>query len=56
MSDPGILKITDGTDSVNIRNGIFKLVDWRPSIFLPKNGMVWRSSPLTAGRQPVLRE
>ena len=48
-----ILKITDGTTSVNLLGIIrgFLLDDWKPSIAPFKGGGTWQSSPLSDGRR-----
>lgn len=53
----GILKITDGTNSVTLLtnlSGVF-VEEWRPQSSQPKGGGVWAESPFADGRQLVLR-
>jgi hypothetical protein len=56
MTHP-ILKITDGTTTVNLINtgNGFLLSDWRPAIAPVKDDGVWQSNSLSDGRRMVLQ-
>lgn len=50
------LKISDGTTSISLlasNQSGFHLEKWRPAIVQPKNGGVYRDSPIAPGRQLV---
>lgn len=56
MSNPcNVLKITDGTTSVNLINPAYgiHLAEWNPQIQQPKGGGVFQDSPLAPGRHRV---
>jgi hypothetical protein len=52
---PGILAITDGTIRVELKDGPIYIDNWTPAVPGPKNGGVWRNSPLADGRQLAFR-
>lgn len=56
MPNP-ILRITDGTDAVNLIDGGtgFHLSEWTPSIIQPKSGGMFSNSPMADGRQLQFR-
>ena len=47
----GILQITDGTTIIDLKTGIFRLVDWTPVTPPTKGGGVWQDSMLDDGRR-----
>ena len=47
----GILQITDGTTTIDLKTGIFRLVDWTPVTPPTKGGGVWQDSMLDDGRR-----
>jgi hypothetical protein len=56
--DFAILEISDGTTTINLIDELteFCLSEWNPSIAEPKDGGVWRDSPLADGRQLAMRK
>lgn len=55
MND-AILRVTDGTSTIDLIRGVWRLFRWQPSIVQPKGGGTWRSSPLSEGRRLVNRQ
>jgi hypothetical protein len=53
-NNKGILQITDGTITIDLRTGGFRLVNWTPSIAQPKGSGVWNDSMLDDNRRPVM--
>ena len=47
----GILQVTDGTTTIDIKTGICRLVDWTPITPPIKGGGVWQDSMLDDGRK-----
>ena len=47
----GELTITDGTTTIDIKTGVFRLVDWTPITPPTKGGGVWQDSMLDDGRR-----
>ena len=46
-----VLRITDGTDWVDLINGPWYLADWTPQVAQPKGGGVYKDSPLSGGKR-----
>jgi len=55
MAIPAVFEITDGTNTVDLLDaGGVHLSDWRPGVLEYKEGGIFRDSPLSDGRQPVI--
>ena len=51
-----VLRITDGTNHVDLLGGPYHLANWRPAVAQYKNSGTFIDSPLSEGRRIVYKQ